>query len=412
MGAEEISRSSRDGATSPQEPPPILPIFNPSAERPAVQKPSVPVAFYILTWITTSSSVILFNKWILDSAGFRFPIILTTWHLLFATIATQILARTTTLLDGRKTVKMTGRVYLRAIAPIGLCFSLSLICGNLTYLYLSVAFIQMLKATTPVAVLHVGWAMGIDSLNLKLHFNVSFIVIGVVIASIGEIKFHLIGFLFQCGGIAFEAMRLVLVQKLLNGSEHKMDPLVSLYYFAPICTIMNFCVGLIFEVPWIRMSDFTDLGLGILLANATLAFFLNISSVFLIGRTSSLVLTLSGVLKDVLLVLVSVTMWGTPVTGLQAFGYSIALGGLIHYKLGGEKLREIFREKSMAWSEYGNRRPVVRRLLIITGTVCFTFTTIVLFSSSRYYGYVAPGGEGEAGGAIGYFGSLWGTTGS
>jgi len=58
---------------------------------------------------------------------------------------TQLLARTTTLLDGRKTVKMTGRVYLRAIVPIGLFFSLSLICGNVTYLYLSVAFIQMLK---------------------------------------------------------------------------------------------------------------------------------------------------------------------------------------------------------------------------------------------------------------------------
>lgn len=72
-------------------------------------------------------------------------IVLTTWHLTFATIMTQILARTTTVLDGRKTVKMTGRVYLRAIVPIGLMFSLSLICGNMTYLYLSVAFIQMLK---------------------------------------------------------------------------------------------------------------------------------------------------------------------------------------------------------------------------------------------------------------------------
>jgi hypothetical protein len=89
--------------------------------------------------------VILFNKWILDTLNFRYPVILTTFHLTFATIMTQILARWTHLLDGRKTVKMTGRVYLRAIMPIGLFFSLSLICGNLTYLYLSVAFIQMLK---------------------------------------------------------------------------------------------------------------------------------------------------------------------------------------------------------------------------------------------------------------------------
>src|SRR3954447_9764381 len=60
---------------------------------------------------------------------------------------TQILARYTTFLDGRKTVKMTGRVYLRAIVPIGFFFSLSLIAGNLTYLYLSVVFIQMLKVS-------------------------------------------------------------------------------------------------------------------------------------------------------------------------------------------------------------------------------------------------------------------------
>jgi len=75
----------------------------------------------------------------------EYPVILTCWHQVFATVITQLMARYTTLLDGRKTVKMTGRVYLRAIVPIGLFFSLSLICGNLTYLYLSVAFIQMLK---------------------------------------------------------------------------------------------------------------------------------------------------------------------------------------------------------------------------------------------------------------------------
>lgn len=105
----------------------------------------LPPAFYVTVWITMSSSVILFNKWILHYADFPFPITLTTWHLASGTLLTQILARTTTLLDGRKKVKMTGRIYLRAIVPIGLFFSLSLICGNVTYLYLSVAFIQMLK---------------------------------------------------------------------------------------------------------------------------------------------------------------------------------------------------------------------------------------------------------------------------
>ena len=59
------------------------------------------------------------------------------------------MARTTTLLDSRKEVKMTGKVYLRAIVPIGILYSASLVCSNQVYLYLSVAFIQMLKVSLP-----------------------------------------------------------------------------------------------------------------------------------------------------------------------------------------------------------------------------------------------------------------------
>lgn len=143
-GVEEKERFSGDipraEATSS-----VLPTVNPATEKQQAPAAAFHPAVYVAAWITMSSSVILFNKWILDTAGFRYPIILTTWHLAFGTLMTQILARTTPLLDGRKKVKMTGRVYLRAIMPIGLFFSLSLICGNLTYLYLSVAFIQMLK---------------------------------------------------------------------------------------------------------------------------------------------------------------------------------------------------------------------------------------------------------------------------
>jgi hypothetical protein len=243
--ADEKTRSSGEV----HRPEPTLPIVNPAVEKSEPPKAALHPAFYVAVWISLSSSVILFNKWILDTLEFRYPVILTTYHLTFATIATQLLARYTTLLDGRKTVKMTGRVYLRAIVPIGVFFSLSLICGNLTYLYLSVAFIQMLKATTPVAVLLSSWVMGIAAPNMKVLMNVSAIVVGVMIASFGEIKFVWIGFVYQIGGILFEAIRLNLVQALLSSAEYKMDPLVSLYYFAPICAAMNGVVALFWEFP-------------------------------------------------------------------------------------------------------------------------------------------------------------------
>lgn len=370
---EEKERLSGVGS----RPSPGLPTVNPNVENLQSQQDlksnGIHPAVYVTVWISLSSSVILFNKWILSTLQFHYPILLTAWHLVFATIMTQILARTTRLLDGRKTLKMTGKVYLRAIVPIGLFFSLSLICGNLTYLYLSVSFIQMLKAFTPVAVLIAGWVLGIDPVDLKKLGNVSFIVIGVALASFGEIDFVMIGFLFQVGGILFEAVRICMVQRLLNGAEFKMDPLVSLYYFAPVCAVMNLTVALFWEVPKIYMTEIYAVGIGTFFANACCAFLLNVSVVFLIGKTSGLVLTLCGVLKDILLVAASMIIWGTQISGLQAFGYTIALGGMIYYKLGQKELKPFLSELGRRWAEFGATKPILRKLLTLTFSILAFF---------------------------------------
>jgi hypothetical protein len=92
----------------------------------------------------------------------------------------------------------------------------------------------------------------------------------------------MIGFLLQVAGIVFEAIRLTMVQRLLSSAEFKMDPLVSLYYFAPACTIMNGVIALIVEVPSMTWADFDRVGYFTLLLNAMVAFGLNVSVVFLV----------------------------------------------------------------------------------------------------------------------------------
>ena len=123
--------------------------------------------------------------------------------------------------------------------------------------------------------------------NLKVLMNVGIIVLGVVIASFGEIRFVFIGFIFQIGGIIFEATRLVMVQRLLSSAEYKMDPLVSLYYFAPVCAVMNGLTALFLEVPNLTMGHIYNVGIWTLLANAVIAFMLNVSVVFLVSSSPS-----------------------------------------------------------------------------------------------------------------------------
>jgi hypothetical protein len=134
----------------------------------------------------------------------------------------------------------------------------------------------------PVVLLLVTWAMRIEPPNLKVLGNVSVIVFGVIIASYGEIHFVLIGVIFQSFGLLFEASRLALVQKLLSSPEYKMDPLVSLYYFAPVCAAMNALCCIIFEGPRLSIQAILDAGLVMLFMNAAVAFCLNVAVVFLV----------------------------------------------------------------------------------------------------------------------------------
>ena len=93
-----------------------------------------------------SSVMIYSNKWMLNEGrGIISSKLLVFYHLTLATLMTQILARTTSILDGRHKMQMKPILYIRTVVPIGLFYGLSLVSSNEVYLHLSVAFIQMLK---------------------------------------------------------------------------------------------------------------------------------------------------------------------------------------------------------------------------------------------------------------------------
>jgi hypothetical protein len=73
-----------------------------------------------------------------------------------------------------------------------------------------------------------------------------------------------------------------MVQRILSAPEFKMDPLVSLYYYAPACAVINAICTLFIEIPTMQMSDIYRVGIFVLIANAAVAFALNVSVVFLV----------------------------------------------------------------------------------------------------------------------------------
>lgn len=275
--------------------------------------------------------MIMFNKAVMSTLDFPYPMFLTTYHMVLSTVMTRILAATTSWLPGVAENKVNVQVLQKQIFPVSLFFSISLVLSNKAYIYLSVSYIQMLKAFTPVAVLIFSAVLGLEKPQCTELLIVVVICLGVAMTSVGEAAFSMVGFIFQSLAILFESSRLVLTNILLKAL--KLDPLSSLYYIAPMCAFFIGISFVVFEydhLPWSRLTDASFLLL--MAANGCVAFTLNVAVVMLISNTSALTLTLAGIFKDIMLVALSVAIFGSPVTPLQIAGYAVALTGLNLHK--------------------------------------------------------------------------------
>ena len=125
---------------------------------------------YVGIWIFLSFTVIVYNKYILDRKMYNwpFPISLTMIHMACCSSLAFLLVRVFRLVDA---VSISRDLYLKSVVPIGALYALSLWFSNSAYIFLSVSFIQMLKALMPVAVYSIGVAFKKDNFVRTNHIG-------------------------------------------------------------------------------------------------------------------------------------------------------------------------------------------------------------------------------------------------
>ncbi|KAB1204606.1 hypothetical protein CJ030_MR8G012683 [Morella rubra] len=310
---------------------------------------------YVAIWIFLSFSVIVYNKYILDKKMYNwpFPISLTMIHMAFCSSIAFFLVRVLRLVEP---VSMSRELYLSSVVPIGALYSLSLWLSNSAYIYLSVSFIQMLKALMPVAVYSISVAFKKEAFKSDTMANMLSISLGVAVAAYGEARFDSWGVILQLGAVAFEATRLVLIQILLASKGISLNPITSLYYVAPCCLVFLSVPWIFVEYPVLKASSSFHFDFVIFGTNSLCAFALNLAVFLLVGKTSALTMNVAGVVKDWLLIAFSWSVIKDTVTPINLFGYFLAFLGVAYYnhsKLQALKAKEAQKKAAQADEESG-----------------------------------------------------------
>ncbi|GAQ90366.1 Nucleotide/sugar transporter family [Klebsormidium nitens] len=290
-------------------------------------------AAYLIAYIVLSGGVIFFNKFILskDYYNFPYPIGLTMLHMAFSSVLCFLVVRVFKFVPLQQ--PMSTEVYVQSFVPIALLFATTLWLGNTAFMFISVAFSQMLKALMPVAVFLVGVAFKVDVLRLDTLLNMAVISGGVLVASYGEIQFDVVGLVYQVGSVVSEALRLVLTQILLQRKGIKMDPITIMYYMSPCSLLSLFVPWLFLERPAMMATrGHVLLSPGVMVANSVATFALNVSVFLAIQNTSALTIRVASVVKDWLVVFISAVLFAdTILTPLNIVGYAIAIAGVVYY---------------------------------------------------------------------------------
>lgn len=181
--------------------------------------------FYLVNWLIQAICMITFNKYLFSVLKFNFPCLLILWHMISSTILTQILSKIDcndyNFLPAVREGKINWTTYLKTFIPMGIFFSLNLVLSNMAYKYISIGYIQMLKAIQPLPLLTMSILVGRSQPSLTQFSFVLVISLGVVIATLGELRFNLLGFLLQLMGVIFECVRTTILDLVLSNQNQK-----------------------------------------------------------------------------------------------------------------------------------------------------------------------------------------------
>eukprot|EP00798_Chlamydomonas_sp_ICE-L_P019399 gene19399-26052_t len=281
------------------------------------------------SWVIASTSAIVANRVILVEKDFPYPMAVASMGMAVSGIAGIIACDVLKLAP--PVTDLSPKYYFTRILPVGVAQGIAGWLSNTLYLYLTVSFIEMARASLPLFTL------------LALHFSkletpaiagvkaVCLAAMGCCIVASVEVHLTVVGIIFLLSSLLL----------LLVGSDY--HPLQGLKLISPGAVVCLLVMSAVSELPSMIVS-----GAGsVVLANfplfctaASLGLIVNMLSmviiklVVIIKLLSATTVQVLASVRGPLVVVLGALVFKETVTGLEVVGYAIALTGFIWYQHG------------------------------------------------------------------------------
>lgn len=262
----------------------------------------------VIFYAVFSISLTFYNKWILT--GYPFPLAITMVHLIIKFLLAWVVRKITGCCCKEPPLTLSWSDYLRHIVPVALFSALDIGLSNWSLVFITVSLYTMSKSTALIFILFFAIVFKLEKPRFVQIGVVVLIVAGLFMFTFKSTSFALEGFILVLSASVITGLRWSTAQLTLQKEELGLwNPVDTMFYLQPvmILTLLPLAVfidgvniGTSAVVFRASFSTFTVTSL-LIGAAALLAFMLGFSEYLLVYHTSSLTLSVAGVMKVSLL---------------------------------------------------------------------------------------------------------------
>lgn len=279
--------------------------------------------------VLSTTGIILANKYLFVSLGFKFMVALSSFHFFFTAAATRLL-----LAGGFFAYKPA---HMRQVMPLVVGSVGSVGFMNLNLAHNSVGFYQLSKLLCIPVTLTLQYLMRGTTVSRNVKYCLAVVLAGVYVAQVSDVELNPTGTMFAAVAVVCTTMAQIFTNTIQ--SDLGLDHMQLLYHTSPLigcgmalmCPIFDRVVDSGDGSPALLTYAWTAEAAATAIMTGICAVGVNVSNYMVIGRTSPLTYLVVGHLKTCLILVFGFVIFGYPIVPRNVAGICVAVVGMIMY---------------------------------------------------------------------------------
>eukprot|EP00058_Branchiostoma_floridae_P017060 XP_002602548.1 hypothetical protein BRAFLDRAFT_127164 [Branchiostoma floridae] len=301
-------------------------------EKTELYRQAVRIVFLCSVWFTISSGGNVINKLLLNE--FPYPITVSMMHVLSVCLYLGPIMRMWRVPLHKP---VASSYYMKMIVPLAVGKFWASVSAHVSIWKVPVSYAHTVKATMPIFTVILARLITKEKQTTKVYFSLMPIVLGVLVATVTELSFDLIGLLSALSATITFALQNIFSKKALKETGmhhlrllHVLGKLATLFLL-PIWILMDGSRFLTEESLSDKEQWFWVRILGLLVTSGFCNFAQNIVAFTVISIVSPLSYSVANATKRILVITVSLITLKNPVTSTNVLGMLVAIVGVLAY---------------------------------------------------------------------------------